>query len=60
MSKSSKLSFPDNVGFTPEALNDFIELDHSFQIPVFKAICKVAENPQPRPKVYEDALKRIE
>ncbi len=38
MSKSNKFVFPDNVAFNDAALSDFLELDHSLQIPVFKAI----------------------
>ena len=56
MSKSSKFSFPDNVAFLDEAMRDFLELDHSMQIPVFKAICKVAENPKPQPQGYGKPL----
>ncbi len=35
------------IEFTPEANNDFISLDHSQQVPVAKAIKRVAQNPLP-------------
>ena len=56
MSKSNKFKFPDNVTLTDDAFEDFLLLDHSLQIPVFKAICKVSTNPQPKPKGYGKPL----
>ena len=56
MSKSNSFSFPDNVTLTDDAQDDFLTLDHSLQIPVFKAICKVSANPQPQPKGYGKPL----
>ena len=50
MSRSIKYKWPDNVVFEPEAENDFKALDHSQRLVVFKAITKVASNPQPRPR----------
>jgi len=35
------------IEFTPEANNDFTSLDHSQQVPVAKAIKRVAQNPLP-------------
>ena len=56
MSKSSSFDFPENVVFIDAAYQDFMDLDHSMQIPVFKAICKVAENPKPHPDGYGKPL----
>ena len=56
MSKSNSFSFPENVSFNAEAWDDFQALNHSLQIPVVKAICKVAENPRPRPDGYGKPL----
>ena len=56
MSRSNRFVFPDNVTLIDEAENDFMNLDRSMQIPVFKAICKVAENPKPRPEGYGKPL----
>ena len=56
MSKSNKFSLPDNVTLTDDAQEDFLRLDHSLQVPVFKAICKVSTNPQPKPNGYGKPL----
>ncbi len=56
MSRSSNFVFPENVFFIDEALQDFLNLDRSMQIPVFKAICKVAGNPKPQPDGYGKPL----
>ncbi len=56
MSNLNKLLFPSNVTFTEEALTDFLELDHSEQIPVHRAISKVANNPRPQPYGYGKPL----
>ena len=49
MAKRSSLGewLPDNVTFHEKALSDFLSLDRSMQIPVAKAIKRVAENPKP-------------
>lgn len=56
MSKSNKLTWPDNVSFTPEADDDFASLDNTQRIIVFKAIKKVASKPKPRPDGYGKPL----
>ena len=56
MSKLNKMDFPDNVSFHESAVDDFIKLDNSLRIPVFKAICKVAANPAPHPQGYGKPL----
>lgn len=56
MSKSNKIIWPNNVSFEPEAEADFAALDNSQRLVVFKAILKVASNPQPRPTGYGKPL----
>ena len=56
MSQSNKYIWPDNVVFEPEAEKDFAALDNSQRLVVFKAILKVATNPQPRPEGYGKPL----
>ena len=56
MSKSSKFKWPDNVSFEAEVASDLATLDNSQRVLVFKAILKVAANPQPRPVGYGKPL----
>ena len=56
MSKSVKFDWPDNVFFEKAAIDDFDALDRTQQIAVYKALKKVAKNPQPRPKGYGKPL----
>ena len=56
MSKSSKSKWPKNMFFEPAAIEDFSALDGTQKIEVYKALIKVAKNPQPRPKGYGKPL----
>lgn len=56
MSKSNKFKWPDNVLFEPDAEKDFVALDNSQRLLVFKAILKVSSNPKPHPKGYGKPL----
>ena len=53
---SRSIEWPDNVYFESAAKSDFAALDNSQKLIVFKAIKKVASNPQPRPKGYGKPL----
>ena len=47
LSPDLKELFPENVSFTSEAVDDFLELDGSQRLQVLTGIRKVAKNPRP-------------